>query len=174
VSRTLNAPNTNGTVLPYYYFPFDDALQEAVAMHWRLPPRWDGGQIRFYWQESTAEAAKTLYFGFGTTAFGDGDDQDPHGLANYAAVADGTSNDQGHLHITPWTAFVDVTNGGLDKIITFYIYRDGDHASDTYAYEIITFYIYRDGDHASDTYAYDAKLRGVELEYTTNQATDDE
>ena len=151
-AKTSQAPSVNNT-LPYEYIAFDGASQELASIKWRSPKRWNAGTIRarFIWKDTSAAASLTTIWAMAGVCFSDGDNQ-ATAVGTAASITDTTQTDAKKIYVSGWTAAITlagtVVKGGL---VDLQIYRDG----------------------AADSLNSDARLLGVEIEYTTDAATDD-
>jgi len=130
---------------------FDAAADEFAQFSFQAPTNWDEGTItaRFLWSHPVATTYVVIW-GIQATAFSDGDALDAaFGTAVTATDTGGTTDD---IYISPETAAMTV--GGTPA--------EGDY---------IVVRVYRDADAGGDTLDVDARLHGVMLTLTTDQAT---
>lgn len=152
VTRTTNGAEyvslelaTNDIML--VSFNFDTTTSEGVGLWWKPPPNWNAGTIRFRAIWTAASGSGTAIFSLGGRSFADSDAID-QALGTVQTSTDTliTAND---IHISPYSSAITLAGTPVAGEPTYLEIR-------------------RD---ISDTLGVDAKLIGIEIEYTIDGAT---
>ena len=139
------ATTTDGQSLECY--DFDASTDESVQFTYTFPDAWDAGTLKakFFWKQVAASAATNVW---GIVAGSIGDNETGgNTLGSAVTVEDVGLNDTNKVAITAATAAITV--GGTPS-----------------AGHIVWFKVYRDADASADNMSGDARLIGVQLQYT--------
>jgi len=138
---------------PYMFIALPDSGQPNATLNTVLPKRWNVGQVRvrFFWKQAVAGAG-AIVLGFGTNSANDNESM-LGAIGGYGSVTDTAPNDINKIMVTGWTSSAVVTDAPT-------------------AGALIQFYLYRQPANVLDTLATTVRLLGVELEWTSNAATD--
>ena len=142
---TLELP-TNDVML--VSFNFNTATSQGVGLWWQPPPNYNAGTIRFRPIWTAASGSGTVIFSLSGRSYADSDaiDQDINTGVQTSTDTLITAND---IHIGPYSSAITLNGGVL-------------------AGEPVYLEIRRD---ISDTLGVDAKLIGIEIEYTISSPT---
>lgn len=139
------ATTTDGQSLECY--DFDASTDESVQFTYTFPDSWDAGTLKakFFWKQVAASAATNVW---GIVAGSIGDNETGgNTLGSSVTVEDVGLNDTNKVAITAATAAITV--GGTPS-----------------AGHLVWFKVYRDADASADNMSGDARLIGVQLQYT--------
>ena len=135
----------------YPSFNFDQTNNESLQFTWSPPANYNGGAVRakIHWYAFGAGSSGNVVWNFAGTGLRDGDNL----IRTFTAGQSVTDAYQGsHVyHITNFTADMTPANNAKNTCIKFRILRDASNSS--------------------DTLAGDARLVGVTLRYTLDDAT---
>lgn len=141
---TLELP-TNDVML--VSFNFDQTTSEGVGLWWQPPPNWNAGTIRFRPLWTADGGAGTFICGLSGRSYGDNEVLDAAPETGVQTSTD-TLITIDRMHIGPYSAAITLTGATKNEPVYLEITRD-----------------------ISDTLTADAKLIGIEIEYTLDATT---
>lgn len=145
------AADTAATEVQYFTLDFDASSVELVYWQIGMPSSWDEGTITYKVVWTAASGSGNVVWGFSAVARGD-DDAIAATYANNITVTD-TLLTAGDVHRSPESAAITV---------------EGSPAAN----DIVFFRLQRVATDGGDTLAVDARLLGIEIYITTNEAVD--
>ncbi len=132
-------------------FNFDTTTSEKIQFWWEPPAEWNAGTITFNakWTETGGAACGTVIFSLAGHSYTDDDAIDTAICGTAATVTDTNKNVDNDMHISPQSTGVTISGATKGEAVLLQISRT-----------------------ISDTLDVDAKLIGINITYTTDEATE--
>jgi len=131
-------------------FNFDTTTSEKIQFWWEPPAEWDAGTITFNakWTETGGAACGTVIFSLAGHSYSDDDAIDAAIGGTPATVTDTNKDVDNDMHISPESSAVTINGATKGESVLLQLSRT-----------------------ISDTLTVDAKLIGINVTYTTDEAT---
>jgi len=132
-------------------FNFDTATEQGIQFWWEPPAEWDAGTITFNakWTETGGAACGTVVLCLAGVSYSDSDAIDAAIGGTPATVTDTNHNVDNDMQISPQSGNVTINNATKGEAVLLELTR------------VV----------ACDTLSVDAKLIGINITYTTDEAT---